>query len=181
MSEIKWTDAQKAAIDYHKSSVIVSAAAGSGKTAVLVERIINMLDTTDIDRLLVVTFTQAAASQMRENIANALEEKIRMQDNTKAKEFYHRQLLLLPGANISTRHSFCSKIIKDNFDKLGLSADYSLAEPDKSALLLAQSIEELIETEYETGRPEFLSFVQNYTSYKNDSFQHDYYAVPLSL
>lgn len=169
MSEIKWTDAQKAAIDYHKSSVIVSAAAGSGKTAVLVERIINMLDTTDIDRLLVVTFTQAAASQMRENIANALEEKIRMQDNTKAKEFYHRQLLLLPGANISTIHSFCSKIIKDNFDKLGLSADYSLAEPDKSALLLAQSIEELIETEYETGRPEFLSFVQNYTSYKNDS------------
>lgn len=168
MSEVKWTESQQSAISYHKSSVIVSAAAGSGKTAVLVERIIRMLENTDIDRLLVVTFTQAAASQMRESIAEALEKKIRSDISDKEKQLYHRQLLLLPGANISTMHSFCSKIIKDNFDKLELSPDYSLAEPDRSNLLLSQCVEQLIDGEYDAGSKEFLEFAGNYTSYKND-------------
>ena len=146
MSEVKWTDSQKKAIEYHQSSVIVSAAAGSGKTAVLVERIIRMLNNTDIDRLLVVTFTQAAASQMRENIASALEKKIRSDISQEEKNLYQRQLLLLPGANISTLHSFCSRIIKENFEKAGLSPDYSLAEPDRSTLLLSQTVEQLLES-----------------------------------
>ncbi len=169
MSDVKWTDSQKKAIEYHQSSVIVSAAAGSGKTAVLVERIIRMLDKTDIDRLLVVTFTQAAAAQMRENIANALEDKIRSDISQEEKNLYHRQLLLLPGANISTLHSFCSKIIKENFEKAELSPDYSLAEPDRSNLLLSQAVEQLIENEYEEGTEAFLDFAGSYTSYKNDS------------
>ena len=169
MSEVKWTESQQKAIEYHQSSVIVSAAAGSGKTAVLVERIIRMLDKTDIDRLLVVTFTQAAASQMRENIASALEKKIRSDIDQGLKDLYHKQLLLLPGANISTLHSFCSRVIKENFEKANLSPDYSLAEPDKSTLFLTQSVEQLIEEEFEEGREEFLDFARNYTSYKNDS------------
>lgn len=169
MSEVKWTDSQKKAIEYHQSSVIVSAAAGSGKTAVLVERIIRMLNNTDIDRLLVVTFTQAAASQMRENIASALEKKIRSDISQEEKNLYQRQLLLLPGANISTLHSFCSRIIKENFEKAGLSPDYSLAEPDRSTLLLSQTVEQLLEAEYEEGSESFLDFAKNYTSYKNDN------------
>ena len=168
MSDVKWTEAQQKAIDYHKSSVIVSAAAGSGKTAVLVERIIRMLDETDIDRLLVVTFTQAAASQMRENIAEALENKIRSDIDLEKKALYHRQLTLLPGACISTLHSFCSKIIKENFEKADLSPDYSLIEPDRSALFLSQAVEQLIEEEYDSGTTEFLNFAKNYTIYKND-------------
>lgn len=168
MSDVKWTESQLKAIEYNQSSVIVSAAAGSGKTAVLVERIIRMLDKTDIDRLLVVTFTQAAASQMRESIAEALEKKIRSDIDHKQKELFHRQLTLLPGACISTLHSFCSKIIKENFEKADLSPGYTLAEPDRSNLFLSQSAEQLIEEEYETGSAEFLAFVRNYTSYKND-------------
>jgi len=169
MSEIKWTENQQAAINYHQSSLLVSAAAGSGKTAVLVERIIRMLDTTDVDKLLVVTFTQAAASQMRENIAQALEDKIRSDISQEQRELYHRQLLLLPGANISTLHSFCSRVIKENFEKAHISPDYALVEPDRNKLFLNQSVEQLIEDEYEKGSEEFLNFVKNYTSYKNDS------------
>ena len=168
MSDIKWTESQQNAIEYHQSSVIVSAAAGSGKTAVLVERIIRMLDEIDIDRLLVVTFTQAAASQMRESIAEALEEKICSDISQEKKEQYHRQFAILPSANISTLHSFCSKIIKDNFEKTDLSPDYSLVEPDRSNLFLTQAAEQLIEREYDIGTPEFLDFANNYTSYKND-------------
>ncbi len=157
MAKVDWTDQQKEAIDHRHSSVIVSAAAGSGKTAVLVERVIRLIDSFDIDRLIIVTFTNAAAAQMREKIAAALIEKISSADSREKAERYKKQLLLLPAANICTVHSFCLRLVRDNFAKLGLAADFAIGDASECNVILNQSLEELIETKFEEQDKDFLS------------------------
>ena len=100
MSNVNWTKEQLDAIEYRGNSIIVSAAAGSGKTAVLVERIIRLIETVDVDRLLIVTFTKAAAAQMREGITEAIEKKLASPLSREEARHYHQQLLLLPSASI---------------------------------------------------------------------------------
>lgn len=112
----KWTEEQKQAITTRGSNLLVAAAAGSGKTAVLVERIINLItdeeNPVDIDRLLVVTFTNAAASEMRERIAEAL---IAILDQNPEDKRLANQLTLLNKATITTIHSFCLEVVRNNF------------------------------------------------------------------
>ena len=116
MSKTKWTDEQLSAIDTRNCNLLVAAAAGSGKTAVLVERIIRIItneeNPVDIDKLLVVTFTNAAAAEMRERIASAISKALDKNPNSKNLQ---KQLTLLNRSNITTMQSFCLDVIKNNF------------------------------------------------------------------
>ena len=122
MSSPKWTQEQQNVIDSRGGNLLVAAAAGSGKTAVLVERIIQMILNSDlkidIDKLLVVTFTNAAASEMRERIGDAISKKL------DENEHLQDQLVLLNKASITTIHSFCLEVIKSNFHKINLDPNF---------------------------------------------------------
>ena len=149
MSEVKWTKEQQAAIDTHDCNLLVAAAAGSGKTAVLVERIIKIItnkdNPIDIDRLLVVTFTNAAASEMRERIAEAISKEIHKNPNSSKLQ---RQLTLLNRASITTIHSFCLQVIKNNFHEVDLDPGFRIADDTETVLLKTEAIEEIFEEKY---------------------------------
>ena len=121
MGETKWTKEQLSAIETRNSNLLIAAAAGSGKTAVLVERIIRIItdeeNPVDIDKLLVVTFTSAAASEMRERIASAITKALEKNPNSTNLQ---KQLTLLSRANITTMHSFCLEVIRNNFQVIDL-------------------------------------------------------------
>ena len=150
MAERKWTPEQQNAIDAREGTLLVSAAAGSGKTAVLVQRIIARI--TDpkvpgsIDRLLVVTFTRAAAQEMRERIAKRLAELLREDpENDRLK----RQQLLLPQARISTIHSFCSELARENFYKLHIPQDFRICEESEMTVLRGEAADEVLSAYHE--------------------------------
>ena len=121
-----WTKEQQKVIDQRDADILVSAAAGSGKTAVLVERIIQKVvdeeSPLDVDRLLVVTFTKAAAGEMKERIASALDRKVK---EFPQNQHYARQLALIHKAQITTIHSFCMNLVKDYFYVLGIDPNIS--------------------------------------------------------
>ncbi|MGN1112204.1 MAG: UvrD-helicase domain-containing protein, partial [Acutalibacteraceae bacterium] len=148
----EWTPAQKDAINAKGGSVIVSAAAGSGKTAVLVERVISRVtdpdNKTDIDKLLIVTYTKAAAAEMRERISAQLELLSKKFPN---EVYYRRQLMLLSKANISTIHSFCGNVIKENFYLLDdIPSDYKIGDESALAVIKNQAVENVIESLYDS-------------------------------
>ncbi len=122
---MNWTKEQEDAIYKKNSNILVAAAAGSGKTAVLVERIIQKIlnDGIDIDKLLVVTFTNAAASEMRERVLEAIYKKI---DEEPENKELQKQVILLGKADICTIHSFCLEVIKNNFFEIDLSANFRI-------------------------------------------------------
>ncbi len=146
-----WTEKQKQAIKARRGSVLVSAAAGSGKTAVLVERVIERLtdkdNPTSADRLLIVTFTKAAAGEMRERINAAIENllKERPDDSNLI-----RQQMLLPSAKICTIDSFCLSLVKENFQYLTLPADFKNADEGELQILSKQAMDMTLEKMYET-------------------------------
>ena len=170
MSETKWTNEQLAAIETRKCNLLVAAAAGSGKTAVLVERIIRIItnedNPVDIDRLLVVTFTSAAASEMRERIAGAITKALEKNPNS---ENLQRQLMLLSRANITTMHSFCLEVIKNNFHVIDLDPSFRILDETEGVLLKGEVIEELFEDKYEKEDKDFLELVEAYSTSKNDN------------
>lgn len=167
MSKTNWTHEQEAAIMTRDCRLLVSAAAGAGKTAVLVERIVSrILDEEkpiDVDRLLVVTFTNAAAREMKERIEAALSE--RLHDNPHDRRL-QRQRLLIGKAAISTLHSFCLELVRQNYYRLslphGLALDprFKIADEIESVLLKMEVLEELLEEKYEEGDPVFLTLVE---------------------
>ena len=131
MGERNWTQQQRSAIDAQGGSLLVSAAAGSGKTAVLVQRVIERLTTDDpekycdADRLLIVTFTRAAASEMKERIVAELQRKLNENPwDTRMR----RQMILLKKARICTIDSFCSQLVRDHFYKLDIAPDFRIAD-----------------------------------------------------
>lgn len=140
---------------------------GSGKTAVLVERIINKVlnENIDIDKLLVVTFTNAAASEMKERILEALYKK---QDEEPENVNIGRQLLLLNKANISTIHAFCLDVIKNNFYQTNISPNFRLASTPEIELLKMEVLEDLFESLYEEKNKEFINLVNIYGGYRDD-------------
>jgi len=150
MSAIKWSAEQKAAIEKRDCNLLVAAAAGAGKTAVLVERIIRMItdreQPVDIDRLLVVTFTNAAAAEMRERIASALAKALEENPNSPR---LHKQLTLLNRASITTIHSFCLEVIRNNFPKLDIDPNFRIADQTEADLLKLEVLQELFESMYE--------------------------------
>jgi ATP-dependent helicase/nuclease subunit A len=144
-----WTKEQQAAIDSRGQTLLLSAAAGSGKTAVLVERIIQRLldreNPIDITELLVVTFTKAAAAEMRERIAQALAGELGGPRHDAAE----RQLALLPSAHISTLHSFCQAVIRRYFYRIDMDPRFTVAGEEELLLLQHRVLEELFLTYYE--------------------------------
>lgn len=170
----QWTLAQKNAIDARDADILVAAAAGSGKTAVLVERIIQRItdekQPVDLDRLLVVTFTNAAAAEMRQRVGAALAEKL---ENDPTNELLIRQLALLPKASITTIHAFCHKILRANFNLLGLDPGFALADPTENELIRLAALEEVIEEMYEDPvfAEDFLKLTEAYLNIKHtDAF-----------
>ena len=167
-NEVKWTDEQKQAIYEKGSNILVAAAAGSGKTAVLVERIINKIvnENVDIDKLLVVTFTNAAASEMRERVLNAIYKKI---DENPEDERLQRQVTLLNKSNICTIDSFCLDVVRNNFFEMDISQNFRIGDTTEIEILKQDVIEDLFEDKYETEDKDFEKLINTYTSYKDDT------------
>ena len=169
MSKVNWTNEQKDAIYEKKSNILVAAAAGSGKTAVLVERIINKIITEkiDIDKLLVVTFTNAAASEMRERVLDAIYKKL--EEDTE-NENLQRQVTLLNKASICTIDSFCLEVVRNNFYELdGISPNFRIADTTEIELLKQEVIEDIFEVKYEEENENFIKLINTYTSYRDDT------------
>lgn len=164
-----WTDAQKCAIDARGCNLLVAAAAGSGKTAVLVERIIQMIirDKVDIDKLLIVTFTHAAAGEMRERISAAIIGELEKESEN--EQHLRRQLKLLNRASISTIHAFCSEIVRRYFHLINIDPNFRIGDTTETDLMKMEALEELFETEYEKGLPHFLGLVEMFGTSKSDS------------
>lgn len=166
---VKWTGEQQKVIDLRNRNILVSAAAGSGKTAVLVERIIRRLtedDTpTDVDRLLIVTFTEAAAAEMKERISAAIEKKLEERPGDIRLE---RQATLIHSAQITTIHSFCLAVIRDHFHVIGIDPGFRIAEEGELKLLKQDVLEDLLEECYAEAKEEFLDFTERFGSGKRD-------------
>lgn len=169
-----WTTNQQKVIDTRDSNILVSAAAGSGKTAVLVERIIKrVLDENnplDIDRLLVVTFTNAAATEMRERVLNAIEKEL---EKNPESEHLQRQNAYIHSANIMTMHSFCLKMVKENFNKLDLDPGVRIADTGELELLKSDVLKEVIEEYYSEGKDDFKNFVAQFETKNSDKMLED--------
>ncbi|PKM93294.1 MAG: helicase-exonuclease AddAB subunit AddA [Firmicutes bacterium HGW-Firmicutes-1] len=166
---VSFTDEQQKVINTRNRNLLVSAAAGSGKTAVLVERIIKMVtdidNPIDIDQLLVVTFTNAAAAEMRERISDAIEKKL--EENPSYKRL-HKQLALLSNSNIMTIHAFCLKVIKNHFNEIQLDPSFRIGDENELMLLKNDVLKDLIEENYEESTEDFLHFVESFSSSKSD-------------
>ena len=167
MAEVKWTKEQHDAIYDSGSNILVAAAAGSGKTAVLVERIINKVinENVDIDKILVVTFTNAAASEMRERILEAIYKKVEEFPDNKNLQ---RQVILINKASICTIDSFCLDIIRNNFFEIDTSANFRVADTTEIELLKQEVIDDIFEEKYINNDKEFLKLINTYTTYRDD-------------
>lgn len=170
MAEMKWTTDQQQVIGLRDRNILVSAAAGSGKTAVLVERIIQEVTDqehpVDIDRMLVVTFTKAAAGEMRTRIGDALEQ--RLLENP-GDEHLQKQLSLLHNAHITTIDSFCQNIIRNYFHVIDLDPVFRVADETEMTLMMSDILKEIIEERYEQGGERFLTFADVFSPGRTDS------------
>ncbi len=163
-----WTKEQKAAIDARGSNLLVAAAAGSGKTAVLVERIIQIIlkDKIDIDKLLIVTFTNAAAGEMRERIAGAIMEE--MDKKTDNEEHLRKQINLLNRASITTIHSFCIDVVRRHFHIIDVDPGFRIGDVTETSIMRLEALEELFEEEYENADELFFQLVETFGGTKED-------------
>lgn len=171
---VMWTEDQKKVIDLRNRNILVSAAAGSGKTAVLVERIMEMIcdekHPVDVDRLLVVTFTKAAAAEMKERVGAAIRKRLEEQPNN---GYLQKQETLLSHAQITTIDSFCSYILRNHFGEIDLDPAFRVADEGELKLLKKDLIKELLEEEYGKKRESFLHFVECYATGKKDDVLED--------
>ena len=164
---MQWTEKQLDVINTSGRNILVSAAAGSGKTAVLVERIIKMITDenapADIDRLLVVTFTRAAASEMRERIRERLE---KMSEEHPENFNIQKQLSFIHNAKITTIDSFCASVVRENFDKIDLDPNFRIADETEIEMLKSDVTEKMLEEYYEQSEPQFISLAEQYSAGK---------------
>ncbi len=165
-----WTDAQNDAINSRNGSVLVSAAAGSGKTAVLVERVIKRLvdekNSTNIENILIVTFTKPAASEMLEKIIKALDNCIKQNPNNSSLK---RQKMFVPSANICTIDSYCNKIVKENCQLLDITPDFAILDSNDITLLENDIANEILEELYIENSTESNALLELFTDGKDDS------------
>ena len=168
---MNFTDDQQEAIDTCADNILVAAAAGSGKTAVLVQRILRLItekdgnkdekknkkEVTDIDRLLVVTFTESAAAEMKERINNALTSLLEKNPDS---DILLRQSARMSAANISTIHAFCLRLVRDNFHRIDLDPSFRIGDQTELNLLQSQVMESLFEESYAVDKDEEVSFRQ---------------------
>ncbi|PWM41176.1 MAG: helicase-exonuclease AddAB subunit AddA [Clostridiales bacterium] len=169
MANVRWTEQQLQAITARGGSVLVSAAAGSGKTAVLSERVIRLIanreNPTPADRLLIVTFSNAAAAEMKERIAKKLEELV---EQNPADSYLTSQQLALQNATIGTIHAFCLQLIRTNFQQLSLSASLRIADERELQLLRREVLSGLVGEYYEENDPLFLQTVELLSAARSD-------------
>lgn len=166
-----WTAEQLNAITEKNGNILVSAAAGSGKTAVLVERIIRLItdktEPVDIDRLLVVTFTKAAAAEMKERIGSAIAGELA--ENPEQLNL-KRQAVLLNHADITTIHAFCLRVARENYNCLGIDPAFRVADDTETLLIEDEVLNDLFEEKYASDDPDsFLYMVENYSEGMSDS------------
>ena len=174
MMETKWTKEQELVINLRDRNILVSAAAGSGKTAVLVERIIQIISDdkrpVDIDKLLVVTFTKAAAAEMKSRVSNAIENMLM---ENPSNEHLQRQATLLHNAQITTIDSFCQNIIRNYFHVIDLDPSFRVADENELAIMKSDIMEELLEQRYadskENKNQTFLDFTESFSPGRTDS------------
>jgi len=168
---LKITGAQKKIIEMNNKSLLISASAGSGKTFVVVERVLSQIlkNKADVDRLLLVTFTNAAASEMRERLLSKLYSCLDEYEKLDSKTATHilKQIRKMPQAEISTIHSFCLNIIRDNFSYLGIDPVVRLQDDIKSNIMIFESIEAAIEKKYEENETGFLQLNELFKSDEN--------------
>ena len=166
---MNWTPEQQNVIDFRNRNILVSAAAGSGKTAVLVERIIKRItDTdhpTDIDRLLVVTFTKAAAAEMKERIGAAIDKKL-LEDPKNEK--LRAQQTLLHNAQITTIDSFCLFVVRNHFEEIHLDPNFRIADTGEIKLLEQDVLNQVMEEAFAQGEEPFLQLAEAYGSKKDN-------------
>lgn len=166
---INFTPDQQRVIDTRNCNILVSAAAGSGKTAVLVERIIQMItddsNPVDIDRLLIVTFTSAAAAQMRERISKAVSQKL---EEYPESEHLQKQASLIHNAQITTIDSFCLFVIRNNFNEIGLDPAFRVADESEVRLLESDVMGKLLEEAHTEPTERFLHFIECYSTGTNE-------------
>lgn len=173
---VKFTEEQQSVIDSRKQNILVSAAAGSGKTAVLVQRIINMIsEDVDIDHLLVVTFTKAAASQMREKISIAIQNKLL---ETPDDKHLQKQETLIHNAQITTIDSFCQYIVKNNFNYIGIDPSFRVGDDGELKIFMEDVMASMLEEEYEKakdgGNEDFLFTMEYFGTGSSDENVADY-------
>ena len=166
---MKWTTDQQKAIDARKGTLLVSAAAGSGKTAVLVERVIRRICDSEnpcgVENLLIVTFTKAAAAQMKEKIHAAIGKQIALNPSDKR---LRRQQLMLPCANICTIDSFCIGLVRENFHVLGIAPDFSLLDEGKLAVLRSQAVSSVADSLYKEQGENFMKLTELISDTRDD-------------
>ena len=166
---MKWTADQQKVIDLRNRNILVSAAAGSGKTAVLVERIIKMITDSkhpvDIDRLLIVTFTNAAAAEMRERISVAIEKAL---EENESDEHLQRQLTLIHNAQITTIDSFCLYVVRNHFYEIDMEPNFRIGDEGELKLLREDVIKSVLEAHYEEPDEGFTAFMEGYSSGRSD-------------
>ncbi len=164
-----WTFDQQKVIDLRNRNILVSAAAGSGKTAVLVERIIKMITDkkhpVDIDRLLIVTFTNAAAAEMRERIGAAIERAL---EDNEEDEHLQRQLTLIHNAQITTIDSFCLYVVRNHFYEIDMEPNFRIGDEGELKLLREDVIKAVLEAHYEEPDEAFSDFMEGYASGRSD-------------
>lgn len=161
---ISFTETQQQVIDTHGCNLLVSAAAGSGKTAVLVERIVKMVSDAkhpvDIDRLLIVTFTKAAAAEMRERISRALNDRLAADPEN---EHLQRQVTLLHNAQITTIDSFCLFVLRNQFHTIGLDPGFRIGEEGELKLIRQDVLAQVLEEHYDKEEPSFLQCMEYFS------------------
>lgn len=161
-----WTEEQKAVIAHREGNLLVSAAAGSGKTAVLVEHVLSLIleENASLSSLVLMTFTEAAAEEMKERIKKRLEEHLQKGYDKRIL----REIALLPTANISTIHAFCKRLIEENYAGLSIDAHFRIGDSGEMSLLQSDILEDLLEEEYERKEESFLAFVDQFSMGKKD-------------
>ena len=167
----QWTKEQLEAIESRGRNLLVAAAAGAGKTSVLVERIVRMITDSvhpvDVDRLLVVTFTNAAAAEMRERIGRSLGDALARHPDDK---HLHRQLALLGRAGISTLHAFCLDLLRQHYYRVDLDPSFRVADETETVMLQAEALEELFERRYAGEKNAlFTALVDSYGGQRDDA------------
>lgn len=172
---ISFTEEQQQVIDARNKNLLVSAAAGSGKTAVLVERILSIItdkeNPVDVDRLLIVTFTNAAAAEMRERILKAILERLDLEPEN---EHLQKQSAYIHRAQITTIDSFCKYLITNHFEDIGLDPAFRVGDPGELNLIKRDVLMELMEKEHEQAEEGFLYLLESYVSGKNEGILEEY-------
>lgn len=171
---VQWTKEQQQVIELRGRNILVSAAAGSGKTAVLVQRIITKLTKdeppSDIDRMLIVTYTEAAAAEMKERIRDAIEKELEQHPED---EHLQRQAALVHNAKVTTIHSFCLSVIREYFHTIDLDPGFRIAEEGELKLLKQDAVKDILERRYDEGSQEYLDFVDAFATGRDDKNLED--------